>query len=159
MWRAVIAFSVACVAIAFPGQTVAGVSKTNCVREVRRHGVEVSLYVGDRACIQFGPARVIEGVWFNQFEQSRFFEGARNLAEAAKRDDLVWLTIDGKSRSPAGLKQPTYHAYYIRFVGRSALDMHRQNGNGYGHMGLSEGLVLVDRIVQVVDLGFVSPGR
>ncbi len=132
----------------------------SCYREEVDNGIRVRAYIGDRACIQFDPPRVIEGVWINDFEGSRFFEGVHTLREATPRGDSVWLTIDGKSETPAGLKRPDRHAYYVRFIGMAAHDMHRRECfDGYGHMGCSAGLVLVDHVIEAVDLGTTSPGR
>ena len=131
----------------------------SCYREEQDDGIKFQAYIGDRACIKFDRARVIEGVWINEFEGSQFFEGAHNLREAARRHDNVWLTIDEKSETPAGLKRPSGHAHYMRFLGMTAHDMHRACGHGYGHLECSAGLVLVDRVLAAVDLGEIPPPR
>ncbi len=126
-----------------------------CFRDETQNGIKFQVYLGDRVCVRFDPPRVIQGVWINNFEGSGFMEGAHSLNDANRSTDSVWLTIDEKSETPPELpRAPNYRAYRIRFVGRTAHDMHRQPcRDGYGHLGCWAGLVLVDHVITAVDLG------
>ncbi len=90
----------------------------------------------------------MRGIWFNEFEGSRFVRDAQSLPQAERDTTQVWLEIDDQSLAPARLirNERLGSAYYIEFEGRETSDMHRLRGDGYGHLGMSEGLVLVDRI-------------
>jgi hypothetical protein len=126
----------------------------HCWEEVVEDGVKAKRYRGDRVCVDFGPVREIAGIWVDQFEGSRFYEGARDLDEVRKREDKVWLEIDEASVVPAEFKRPGYsHAYHVTFTGRTARDMNRKPMHGYGHLGVSSGLALVDRFTSWKDLG------
>jgi hypothetical protein len=90
----------------------------------------------------------MRGIWINDFEGSRFIKGARILPHAEEGALQVWLEIDERSVAPAELvsEESLGKAYYIEFKGRPASDMDRYPGEGYGHMGMARGLVLVDRV-------------
>jgi hypothetical protein len=129
-----------------------GPEDERCWRSEVHNGIKVQAYLGDRACLSFDPPRTIEGVWINQFEGSEFFEGARDLSDVGKRRESVWFRHDEQSTGLARVAGG--HAYRIRFLGRNVKDMHRRACfNGYGHMGCSEGLVLVDSVLELTDLG------
>lgn len=130
-----------------------------CNKEVLRNGVRSLQYVGDRACVDFTPARRISGIWIDQFEGSAFYEGAQDLAALGARKDRIWLSFDDGSIIPFGFKRVgSGNAYRLTFVGRNARDMKRKPIEGYGHFGMSAGLVLVDRLVEWVDLGRLESG-
>lgn len=136
---------------------VQAVSQDRCYSTVTEGGARGKSYIGDRACIDFAPARQITGIWIDEFEGSAFYEGAKNLDDVRKREDRVWLTIDKKSAVPAKFKRMgSMQAYRLTFVGRFARDMKRKPIEGYGHFGMSNGLVLVDRLLSWEDLGRVE---
>lgn len=125
---------------------------------VERHGATpVHVYRGDRVCVDLAPAREMQGVWINEFESSSFHEGARTTAEAIARPRRAWLTIDGQTRTPPGFTRLRGHAYRITMIARPARDMNRKPAEGYGHMGVSPGLVVAERIVAMEDLGPARP--
>jgi hypothetical protein len=90
----------------------------------------------------------MRGIWINDFEGSRFIKDARVLSRAEQGASEVWLEIDERSLAPAELlsEESLGKAYYIEFKGRAASDMDRYPGDGYGHMGMARGLVLVDSV-------------
>ena len=126
-----------------------------CFQDRTENGIQFRAYIGDRACVPFADQRTFEGVWTKIFEGSAFFEGARGLGDMTQRHDSIWLSTDAQTEIPPGLAAARYgHAYRVRFVGKPAKDMHRKPCiDGYGHMGCSAGLVLVDRFIELVDLG------
>jgi len=114
-----------------------------------------NVYVGDRKCVDFDYARPMEGIWINSFEGSRFFPNARTSSDIRRSHADIWFTLDQQSVTPTGWTPKKYHWYRIRILGRPAHDMHRSAPKvGYGHLGGSEGLVIVDRLNSVVDLGW-----
>ena len=129
-----------------------------CYHDQVINGLKVKAYIGDRACASLDPPRMLEGVWLNEFEGSNFVQGAHDQGDIHRRIDSVWLTIDEQTQMPSGMSPLLGgHAYRISFLGQTAHDMHRQPcENGYGHMGCSAGLVLVNRMIEAVDLGPIS---
>lgn len=130
--------------------------KERCFVEDRTSAVVVMRYIGDRACVDFTPPRQITGVWIDQFEGSSFHEGVADLDGVRGRAHTTWLTIDDASVLPGDFKRVRRHpphAYRLTFIGQTARDMNRPPLEGYGHFGVSPGLVIVDRLLSAKDLG------
>ena len=130
--------------------------KPDCFVRETSGGVLALRYIGDRACVDFDPAKTMTGVWINGFEGSSFHEGASGLADIKGQPLDVWLTLDEASVTPAGFPKGWTmppHAYRLTFVGKRAKDMQRPPLSGYGHFGGSPGLVLVDTVTAWQDLG------
>jgi hypothetical protein len=126
-----------------------------CHEAVKRDGKTARRYVGDRACFHFEPQRLYTGIWIRGFEQSSFCEDIRDLRQVAGCKQDVWLSIDQRSFVPPDFKPKNDgRAYRIAFLGRRASAENDRSIMGYGHLGGSSGLVLVDRIVSWEDLGF-----
>jgi hypothetical protein len=127
---------------------------SRCWTQTRSGAYKMMTYKGDRACVALAPSSQFEGLWVDAFEGSAFYVDALSVDELGKRKDAVWLTIDGKSRVPAWFKPVmNRHVYRLRFLGRAARDMNRPPLEGYGHLGMSPGLILVDDMLQMRDLG------
>lgn len=110
--------------------------------------------MSDRTPVDFTAPREISGIWIDEFEGSSFHEGVHDLKEARERRHSVWLDMDEDSVVPPAFHATDYgHAYRLTFIGRTARDMHRSPLEGYGHLGVSPGLVRVDRLLQWEDLG------
>ena len=126
-----------------------------CYRREVTNNVPLIVYLGDRVCVDFEPPRIFEGLWIDAFEGSSFIAGARSLADRPATGESVWLTIDAESRVPARFRRARYPAqvYRVRFRGRGARDMHRRPLEGYGHLGMSAGVVLVDEMLAMESLG------
>ncbi|AHE56318.1 hypothetical protein [Sphingomonas sanxanigenens] len=127
--------------------------EARCFVKEKQGAYTIHTYIGARACEAFDPPREIAGVWVNQFEGSSFHEGATSLADLEGRPHRVWLSMDKDSVLPVDFKPQRSHVYRLRFVGRTATDMNRKPLEGYGHFGVSPGMVLVDRLVGWEDLG------
>jgi hypothetical protein len=127
-----------------------------CSRTVRTGNSTVVEYKGDRSCVDFGPPRPFIGLWINEFEGSRFVENGTSLADLPRgnKGDSIWLNID-EGKWLGRWTRRYGHVYRVRFQGRAALDMHRKPLEGYGHFGMSPGLVIVDELAELTDLGEV----
>ncbi|RAK50953.1 hypothetical protein DJ018_17480 [Phenylobacterium deserti] len=99
----------------------------------------------------------MEGVWLNTFEGSAFYEGATSLADA-RGEARVWFRHEEPLIAWKGAPPKEEHAYRVVLIGRSAEDMNRPPLQGYGHMGLWPGLVVVDELLELQDLGPLRPG-
>lgn len=117
-------------------------------------GISALAYIGDRACVPLGPATEMDGVWLNAFEGSKFIANKSDIGDRPAGIPAVWLTVDEKTVWPSGSNSATRNrAYRIKFVGRYAKDMNRRPSEGYGHLSMSPGLVMVDRVLEIVDIG------
>jgi hypothetical protein len=126
----------------------------HCFVEEKSNGVTVMAYIGDRACVDFKPPRLYHGVFVDHFEGQAYYDGAASLADLKDRHDRVWFSTDSKTRFLVPIPAPRYRggAYRVTFRGREAKDMGRKPLEGYGHMSMSEGVVLVDELKEVVPL-------
>lgn len=106
-------------------------------------------------CVMFGPARRATGIWIDAFEGSSFRENEDNVSALTPSEENVWLWINRQARPDLIRQEGSGHAYRIIFDGREAQDMHRKRGDGYGHFNMSAGLVVVDHIIMIDDLGCI----
>lgn len=92
-------------------------------------------------CVKMEPAKIWRGLWLNEFEGSQFCPGA--LASCTRdTEPRIWLSLHRQKSD--GFK-PIYGSLYeIEFTGR----MTAYQGH-YGHFGLSDHEVIVDRIISV----------
>ncbi len=97
----------------------------------------------------------MRGVWVDALEGQSFRGGATTTDDVPERRVNVWLQFQPAARSKLPRQEGSGHAYRIRFLGRKAKDMQRQPLDGYGHFAQSAGLVIVDRLIGIEDLGCV----
>lgn len=96
-----------------------------------------------------GPPREITGIWHDGFEESYFYEGAKDLSSSTSDKDMpdIWLDTDGKIDLPNPLRSANYR---IAVIGREPTCGTREPPFGYGHLGMSKRLIVVDRVISVV---------
>lgn len=108
----------------------------------------------DRSTYTFGSRRRFRGIWVNDFEASNFVEGARTLESALHHSKRIWLTIGDATIFPGKLRPQRREVYFIKFEGRATRI--NKSGHGFGHLGMSSGLVVAERVVSIRDIGFYS---
>lgn len=137
-----------------------GAPPVPCVDERVEGGTRVLVYRGDRTCVDFAERREFGGLWVNEFEGSAWIDGPASIAAlpADWREQRVWFSTDAQTRWPGEISRRYGHVYRVRFIGRATRDMNRKPLEGYGHLGVSRGLVLADEILEFTDLGPL-PGR
>ncbi|WP_448664856.1 hypothetical protein ACG3SL_09340 [Sphingomonas sp. CJ20] len=115
----------------------------------------------DRECVAFSPQREFSGLWISAFEGSEYFDGARSAADlpAPEHGGGVWFETDATSKLPAHWAPKDSQVYRVRFLGREAADGKRPPGLGYGHFGMFAGMVLVDELRSIEDLGPYPPAE
>jgi hypothetical protein len=132
----------------------------------RAHGRSAP-YPGLRVCAPLSEPREIRGIWHHIFEGSRFFEDATYPVTVPDESAAIWLDV----RNPIGpdrlrnRRLQLGHAYEVRFIGRATPVLPRGRGFdrygglalGYGHLGQSDGLVVVDEFLTITDLGPITP--
>ncbi|MEG8039065.1 hypothetical protein QP166_06770 [Sphingomonas sp. LR60] len=124
-----------------------------CRREERSGGAVVVIRGPDRDCRRFRAPRSFDGVWIDEFEGSRFIEGARSYDEARRRlasdPNVYWLAIDDKSKIAKVVPRRYGTAYRIRLIAREMLPeagRSRFSLPGFGHMGMWYRSILVDAV-------------
>ncbi len=141
------------VLVASQGSADSALSVPPCYHEDNRGGVRILVYDGDRKCVPLREPRTYEGVWINDFEGSRFAENTTDANEVLAQSNRIWFNpYDTLVPLPANFRAYYGHVYRVRFVGREAVDMKRKGLEGYGHFGMSEGLILADQMISIEDI-------
>ncbi|WP_174291365.1 hypothetical protein [Sphingomonas bacterium] len=140
-----------------PGYNAAFNGPEACSREEIENGTQVIVNLGDRSCVKIKPSRTYQGLWVNAFEGRRFIDGGHGRWDVSRHHSDVWFSTDDQTRHEETSPCPRQHVCKITFDGREAVDMQRSGAfEGYGHMGMSAGLVLADRIASIKDLGLIE---
>lgn len=122
-----------------------------CASRQKESGIEVIVGVPVDQCFKMLPAERFRGIWLDQFEGSTFFEGASD-AETVKAElrrrmatptaDGEWLGWDDANRAVSLPRSSNARLIAIDFIGRRTAYRGR-----YGHMGMSNSEVVVDRMI------------
>jgi hypothetical protein len=100
-------------------------------------------------CYKMEPQRRFRGIWLDQFEGSRFYEGLTNVQQVRaaiearlkqRERSSEWLSFAKEDASTE--PSPTARLVSVEFLGRRTAYPGR-----YGHMGISGSEVLVDRMI------------
>ncbi len=130
----------------------------HCYRTERQGDEVVEVYVGDRACVPLKAPLIYDGIWIDEFEGQNFVEGATSVRTLNRDQSTPWFATDDPVEpfvKPAPLNKAARfgrNLYRVRFIRRQAIDMHRKPPFGYGHMGSSEGLILLDKMLSIAPL-------
>jgi hypothetical protein len=132
--------------------------ESRCLNHSKSGDLATIEFVGSRACYNFHEPRVFKGIYIDEFEGQRFIEGAMPAARY-KPKDKVWLEIDERSDLSAAhqftsRKKKGTAIWLIEFEGQKAI---RTRGGGFGHFGMSEDLVIVDKVLSA-QLVYEQPG-
>lgn len=122
-----------------------------CASLQKQDGIDVVVGVPVDQCYKMLPPQRFRGIWLDEFEGSRFFEGSRDAnavkAEVRRRlgtaEGYEWLDWSGPNGN--SIPQPTTQnsrMVAIDFIGRRTAYPGR-----YGHMGVSRSEIVVDRII------------
>ncbi|MDJ0278728.1 hypothetical protein QLH51_18200 [Sphingomonas sp. 2R-10] len=113
----------------------------------------------DRNAIRYTAEREWRGIWANDFEGSRFFEGTAEVATLPWRARNIWF--DDRKRAAfndlPSIQTEFGKAYRVRFVGKASVEAPPGQRCGFGHMGMSDGEVIVTRILSIEPLGDLRP--
>jgi hypothetical protein len=123
-----------------------------CASLEKRNGTRVIVGVPVDQCYKMRPKQRFRGIWLDEFEGSTFFEAALTAesvkAEVQRRlrtkhSSNEWLDWAGTARKGVPSKNsPNSRMVALDFVGRRTA-----YPGSYGHMGMSSGEVVVDRVV------------
>ena len=150
-------------ALLVPQATLPPVRAASCYQRETRGGTIVPRYIGDRHCVAFGPPIVMQGIWLRAFEGSEFHEGAHERADIRTSDGVPWFNTDEPLKpfaDPATIEHRyAGRLYLVRLVGRRSVVQDRPPMEGFGHMGGSPSLVLLDEMLSIEDLGPLRPAQ
>ncbi len=119
-----------------------------CLQTSKEDGFSILSYVGDRECYRLSEPVLMRGIWHNEFEGSRFFANVQSV-DGLPVEPKVWLqTHELLSGPQAPLQDGKF--YRVEFVGRQPLlSWSKLMSPGYGHLGMSNGLVVVDHFTAI----------
>lgn len=109
-------------------------------------------------CLTFLPPQRMQGVWLSGFERSSFLAGTKGVPDGANRyDNRIWFTFASGAHPDPALRAEMDRiggtvAVAIEFDGRRSRD-----AGQYGHNGVADHVVVVDRIVSTQILGRLAP--
>lgn len=95
-------------------------------------------------CVKMTRPQRWSGIWKNDLEGSRFCLSSDPCAEVRDREQ-TWLTFEGKL--PPGIEPGRGGAYQIEFFGKRT-----QYPGMYGHLGMSEHEIVVDRLITIREI-------
>jgi len=105
----------------------------------------------DDQCYRMAPPERMRGIWIDEFEGSRFLPGLTAAPAADPAGPRIWLDMDAHPvpALPAERRRPG-GVYLVDFIGRRTL-----YPGHYGHMGMSEQEVVVQRLISARAVGTV----
>jgi len=120
-----------------------------CLEKLKWGGPEAMPERSDE-CFKFDRQRRWKGVWTNDFEGSTFCPaGSKCPIQFSAVPQLIWLEF-APNLSPKESKLGA--TYELEFIGRRSI------GKGqFGHMGVSENDIIVDRIISMKELRAPPP--
>ena len=128
--------------IALTGKGVKG-RPYPCARETTELGIPVVQSIATDHCVKMQPAQTWRGLWFNEFEGSRFCPTPAKTCAFESPGERIWLTNGPRSAHRRAV-------YAVEFLGR------RTAFKGpYGHFGMSDYEIIVD---QVLSLALIEAG-
>lgn len=91
-------------------------------------------------CVHMTPRRRWRGVWNNEFEGSQFCPGSRTECSYGGAGPRIWM--DAGPQPP-----PDGKLYLVEFDGRRTVFL-----GAYGHMGMFDHEIIVDRMISKEEL-------
>lgn len=109
-----------------------------CLQKIRYGGIEAMPSSTDK-CFEMTPAQRWKGLWRREFENSRFCPSPATSCPSRTNGERIWFS--GKD-----LKRSDYSegVYQVEFIGR-----HTAKKGHYGHMGVFDHEILVDKIIAI----------
>jgi hypothetical protein len=118
-----------------------------CGHREKRGELDLVVFNGNANCYRLSSPRRMRGVWDFDLELSAFQEDPSGAPGAAQKPaHVAWLDIE-QVQAPQEYRVGTFilpGKYSIEFIGRRSLF-----SGGYGHFGMSQNLVVVDRVLSM----------
>lgn len=124
----------------------------SCASRRKIDGVNILEGLPLDQCYKMQPARRFRGIWLDEFEGSTFFEGFSDIGKVKSEIRLrmkkpaaygEWLGWNENRKNPVlSSSGGDARLVAIDFVGRKTAYLGR-----YGHMGMSNSEIIVDRVI------------
>lgn len=103
-------------------------------------------------CFKFTTSKRMHGLWRNEFEGSQFCPPPATQCANSRKPLFIWFQM--KSPLPGWEDTPPGGLYAVDFIGR------RSEYRGmYGHLGMSDEEVIVDRMISIKEVEAPTPGQ
>jgi hypothetical protein len=103
----------------------------------------------------------MEGTWLVDFEASTFYDRSADRSGANPDRSVSWFNPNEPLTpfvNPAGnVIGNGGRVYRVRFVGRKSAPLDPRIFQGFGHLGGSRSLVLLDEMLSIEDMGPLYP--
>ena len=123
-----------------------------CYRNERTPYGDVMTFVGYEECFRFNPPERIRGVWLNRGEDEEFLPHATTSPAGCLQSPEDSVSLASTRNEP--LLEGDAQAYAVEFIGRRAA----YQGH-YGHMGMSNCVILVDQLLSATPVPAPNKGR
>ncbi|WP_156442938.1 MULTISPECIES: hypothetical protein [unclassified Sphingomonas] len=124
---------------------------TRCYRRETHGGTPVLGSIGTRLCHELDAPKRFRGIFFDEFEGQLFIEGSPPGPPYREPQERVWPSFDGATTFDKGTKNTliddgsgSTRVFEIEFIGRKTSRKGR-----YGHFGMSQHEVVIDRVVRL----------
>lgn len=114
-----------------------------CLEKIRWGGVE-ALTAPVEKCYKFDPPRRWKGLWFGEFETSRFCPEPARECSSGTPGEWIW------AEAGPGVVVPHYNGessaimFDVDFIGRKP-----SYPGGYGHLGRYNQEIIIDRMISM----------
>jgi hypothetical protein len=120
-----------------------------CTKTVKENGYTIGTSLPDDQCVKFNLPKRFQGLWRNDFEGSMFCVAPAKQCpyspENSEERHFTWLEM--QFHLPGSEDTPPGGLYAIDFVGRQS-----EYPGVYGHMGMSDQEVIVDRLISIKEV-------
>ena len=115
-----------------------------CTQKRHEKGIDFLESLPTDQCYKMLPTQRMRGIWLNEFEGSTFYPGA-TTSHPRSNGHLIWLDTS-RTKLVNNWAKPG-RAVLLEFYGRRT----RYRGS-YGHMGLFDLEIIVDRVISAREL-------
>jgi len=114
-----------------------------CVNAFREGGIE-AIPQDVRECFPMERSKRWTGLWFDQFEGSRFCASPAEQCTFDTEGDRVWLSFADEIEDQQPDRYATDELYEIEFMGRQT-----QSAGAFGHEGGSDREIVVEKLIRL----------
>ena len=117
-----------------------------CLNTIRWGGVQ-ALHGQPEDCYKFDAPRRWKGLYFGEFEVSRFCPAPARQCSDTSPGEHIWLSASSSAGVPAWNGKEASGLFAMEFIG------HKTSYPGhYGHLGLSDEEIVIDHLISMKQL-------
>jgi len=117
-----------------------------CLDKIRWGGFE-SLTGEEEDCYKFDAPRRWKGLYFGEFEGSRFCPAPARQCSDSSPGEHIWLKASPSAGVPAWNGRESSGLFAMEFIGKKT-----SYPGHYGHMGMSDEEIVVDHLISMKQL-------